>query len=136
MVRNATKRTRRNTMKLTLSQAAKEAKVAKSTISRAIEKGRLSATKDDLGRFLIDPSELFRVFSPQQRNTPETQQIEQGATGLERELEHLRSMLSMMREQLNDTKTDRDHWRDQAKQLAITHDSSDKSSTWWKRLVG
>ncbi|MFP3813366.1 hypothetical protein, partial [Bacillus sp. SIMBA_005] len=74
-------------MELSLSQAAKEANVAKSTISRAIEKGRLSARKDDLGRYHIDPAELFRVFTPQQRRNTEMQQSEHDATGLEREIE-------------------------------------------------
>ena len=106
-------------MELSLSQAAKEANVAKSTISRAIEKGRLSARKDDLGRFHIDPAELFRVFAPQQRNNTETQQSEHGATGLEREIEHLKTMLSMMQDREADLKAERDSWRDQAQRLAL-----------------
>jgi len=123
-------------MELTLSQAAKQAKVAKSTISRAIEKGRLSARKDDLGRFHIDTSELFRVFSPQQRNATEAQRNEQDATVHVYENEHLRAMLALMREQLDETKADRDHWRDQAKQLALTYESSNKPRPWWKRFAG
>lgn len=34
----------------------------RSTLTRAIKRGRLSATCDDAGRFLIDPAELERVF--------------------------------------------------------------------------
>src|SRR5215211_4042891 len=34
----------------------------RSTITRAIDAGKLSAAKDEQGRFLIDPSELERVF--------------------------------------------------------------------------
>ncbi|PWU70684.1 hypothetical protein DK867_23465 [Ochrobactrum sp. POC9] len=106
-------------MELSLSQAAKEANVAKSTISRAIEKGRLSARKDDLGRYHIDPAELFRVFAPQQRRNTETQQSEHDATGLEREVEHLRAMLAMMQDREADLKAERDSWRDQAQRLAL-----------------
>lgn len=48
-------------MKLSLSQAAKEAGKSKSTISRAIKDGDLSATKVG-NKFEIEPSELFRAF--------------------------------------------------------------------------
>jgi excisionase family DNA binding protein len=34
----------------------------RSTILRAIETGRLSATRDDRGHYLIDPAELERVY--------------------------------------------------------------------------
>src|SRR5215207_5060799 len=34
----------------------------RSTITRSVDAGKLSATKDEHGRFLIDPAELERVF--------------------------------------------------------------------------
>lgn len=111
-------------MELTLSEAAKQAKVAKSTITRAIEKGRLSARRDDLGRFHIDPAELFRVFAPQQRRNTEPQQVEQPATGLEQEVEHLKQMLKLMQDREKDLKAERDNWRDQAQRLALTGPAS------------
>lgn len=106
-------------MELTLSQAAKEAGVSKSTLSRAIEKGRLSARKDDLGRFHIDPAELFRVFAPEQRRNTEPQQSERDATALEREVEHLKTMLALMQDRESDLKAERDSWREQAQRLAL-----------------
>jgi len=52
-------------MKFSLGQAAKETGLDKSTISRAIKSGRLSAQrKDNGGGYEIDPAELFRVFTP------------------------------------------------------------------------
>ena len=48
-------------MSYTLGEAAKATGKAKSTILRAIKKGRISAIKED-GSYSIDPSELFRVF--------------------------------------------------------------------------
>lgn len=56
---------------LTLSQAIKESKKAKSTLIDAIKNGRLSATRDDKGRYLIDPAELFRVYPPYDGRTDE-----------------------------------------------------------------
>lgn len=55
-------------MKLSLSAAARESGKSKSTISRAIKKGKLSASKAGGGGYQIDPAELFRVFP---RATPE-----------------------------------------------------------------
>jgi excisionase family DNA binding protein len=57
---------------LTLGQAAKETGLGKSTILRAVKSGRLSATRNDDGSWHIDPSELFRVYAPTQRGTPDT----------------------------------------------------------------
>lgn len=53
-------------MKLTLGTAAKATGKSKTTIYRAIKSGKLSADYD--GEYSIDPSELFRVFEPLQRN--------------------------------------------------------------------
>ena len=49
---------------LTLNQAAREAGKSKATLLAAIRGGRLSAPKDELGRYQIDPAELFRVYPP------------------------------------------------------------------------
>jgi excisionase family DNA binding protein len=46
----------------TLTTASEAVRKSKSTILRAIQKGRLSATRTDNGGWLIDPSELHRVF--------------------------------------------------------------------------
>ena len=48
--------------KLSLRQAATAASVSKSTILRAIQTGRLSATRLETGGYDIDPAELFRVY--------------------------------------------------------------------------
>jgi hypothetical protein len=51
-------------MKLSLGQAAKEVGLDKSTLSRAIKRGKLSAQRTDSSGYEIDPAELFRVFPP------------------------------------------------------------------------
>ena len=50
-------------MPLTLNQAAKTCGRSKSTLLNAINSGRMSAPKDDRGRYAIDPAELHRAFS-------------------------------------------------------------------------
>ena len=56
-------------MHLSLGQAAKETGMDKSTISRAIKSGKLSATRRENGGYEIDPAELFRVFAPASKAT-------------------------------------------------------------------
>ena len=51
-------------MQLSLSAAAREVDRSKSTLSRAIKEGRLSATRCEDGSYRIDPAELYRVFPP------------------------------------------------------------------------
>jgi len=49
---------------LTVSQAAKEVGITRGGLWKAIKQGRLSATKNNSGQFVIDPAELFRVYPP------------------------------------------------------------------------
>ena len=56
-------------MHLSLGQAAKETGMDKSTLSRAIKNGKLSATRQENGGYAIDPAELFRVFAPAPKDT-------------------------------------------------------------------
>ena len=58
-------------MLLTLGQAAKLAGKGKTTLTRAIQAGRLSATRREDGSYQIDPSELCRVYDVRAA-TPET----------------------------------------------------------------
>ena len=118
-------------MKLTLRQAAEQVVASKSSIARALKSGRLSADRDDKGAWAIDPAELFRVFDPIEggpdRDTSGTRSMGQfgppsgtvldhlGTGALEAQVEGLKAQLSLMREQVDDAKHDRDHWRDQAK---------------------
>ena len=84
-------------MKLTLNQAAKECGRAKSTRSKAIKSGKLSHEKGDKGSYLIDRSELHRVFPPtgsEQSPVPMPNTAnEQGNSDLEAEVKALRDKL-------------------------------------------
>jgi excisionase family DNA binding protein len=59
---------------LTLAEAARETGLTKPAIFKSIQKGKISATKDEKGQWLIDPAELFRVYAPAaKKETAETQ---------------------------------------------------------------
>lgn len=56
-------------MRLTLTQAAKEAGISKGTVSKALKAGRLSGERQEDGSFQIEPVELFRVFPRKPQET-------------------------------------------------------------------
>ena len=120
-------------MKHTAGTAAKAVGKTKSTITKAIANGKLSAIKNDNGAWEIDASELYRVYPP----TPlETVEIEQKDTlkemgGNSKEIEALERLLKAAEEQIYDLKADRDEWRKQANQLLLTNTSTPR-----KRIFG
>ena len=103
---------------LSLSEAATAAGIAKSTIWRAIKTGRISATRTYMGTYEVDPAELFRVFPA----TPRDGDLKQAATAiapvamaaLEAQIGALKEVSTLLKEQLEDIRKDRDAWRTQA----------------------
>lgn len=87
---------------VSMTKGAELAGVSKGTVSKALKSGRLSyAEKTDNG-YLIDTSELFRVFPPKQKETvsetrPDTSignmETPINSGGLQREIELLREQL-------------------------------------------
>ena len=99
----------------TLNQAAKEAGKSKQTILDAIRGGRLSAPKDEQGRYQINPAELFMVY-PASVNL--TTQTERDATPQDATL--LRAEVEFLKKELADLKEDRNAWRECAKVYTTT----------------
>lgn len=84
---------------VSMTKGAELAGVSKGTVSKAIKSGRLSyVEKTDRG-YLIETSELFRVFPPKKSETVEKHRSETGdgnpvnSTGLQREIQLLREQL-------------------------------------------
>lgn len=50
-----------------LKEAAEAVGVGKPALLKAIQKGRISAVKNDIGQWIINPSELYRVYKPVSR---------------------------------------------------------------------
>jgi hypothetical protein len=128
---------------LTLNKAAQTCGHAKSTLLDAIRSGRMTAPKDDRGRYAIDPAELHRVFpfhasdrstdrfSEPQPTTPENHSTTLANRGLEREVELLREMLTK-------AEANADHWRALAeRQQALLEDKRPKEPRGFlQRLLG
>jgi hypothetical protein len=121
-------------MILTLGQAAKAANVSKSTLSRAIKEGRMSAERKDDGAYMIDTSELFRVY-PAPTSATDCETVAQNSgmplsehnnNGLLKEVEVLRERLrdkdrhiETLENQVEDVQKDRDHWRSHAERSTL-----------------
>jgi hypothetical protein len=103
---------------LSLSEAATAAGIAKSTIWRAIKAGRISATRTHMGTYQVHPAELFRVFPATPRGGDVKQvamAMEAGAmAALDGQISALKEVSSLLKEQLEDIRKDRDAWRTQA----------------------
>jgi len=130
----------------TLGEAARHCGVPKSTISRAIKAGRLSAGRDDKGSYSIDPAELFRVYPMKSEATgaatPATEVAQggvvHGATPildpdatelrirnaqLEEQINGLRAILEMERERAEREKQRAEEARQRAEEIKVERES-------------
>ena len=93
-------------MQLSLSAAAKKVDRSKSTLSRAIKDGRLSANRCEDGSYQIDPAELYRVFpatAPQPATSNTTQPGSELTGTLRMQLETVERERNREREQMQAT---------------------------------
>jgi hypothetical protein len=123
-------------MLLSLGQAAKLTGKSKTTLTRAIQAGRLSATRRDDGSYQIDPAELCRVYDVRPAThgtvardslvvhhaTPGETPYRDPETAarmaeLETELRMLRELLVEVRESRDELRAERDDWRARAERL-------------------
>ena len=101
-------------MFLTLSQAARVAKKSKNTLIRAIEKGKLSATRGENNIYQIDPSELARCFGVDVERLARSGPPE---TSYKTEVEVLRALLEEVKASRDDLRRERDAYKAQAERL-------------------
>ena len=113
-------------MSYTLGQAAKAVGMSKTSILRSIKAGRISAGRDELGQWAIEPCELHRVYPPLTDDTATGNGTEErGVTGGETALAEVNTLatlaearLSDFRSMLDDIREQRDRWQQQAERLA------------------
>ncbi len=96
-------------MKKSASEAAKKVGKNVSTITNAIKNGKLPAKKRK-GKtgWVIETSELFKIW-PAVSNDSDVTSTTSGS-----ETDVLQAEINRLREMLDETKADRDHWREQA----------------------
>jgi excisionase family DNA binding protein len=131
-----------------LREAALQVGVDKSTIHRAIQSGRLSATRTESGGYSIDAAELFRVYPPKSVDsaqqggdeperqdaisdeTTDTTELRVRNAKLEAQLEALRTIAEAQKQQAERERRMFEHtiaglekqlgkWQEQAERLAL-----------------
>ena len=134
----------------TLGAAAKASGKSKATISKAIKSGRLSALKDEMGVYRIEPAELNRVYpfnvDGNHDRTPQTPEEtpDKGPSvrELQARLEAAQERLADKEALIADLREDRDRWRQQATALLADQRASSlpdqtpaqRPKGFWKRL--
>jgi hypothetical protein len=107
-------------MPYTLGQAARATGKSKPTVLRSIKLGRISATKDALGQWQIEPSELHRVYKPvltaeqQELRDPERRVAPSNPEALEAENRRLTERVAEQARFIEDLREDRDRWREES----------------------
>ena len=113
-------------MGYTLGQAAKAVGMSKTSILRSIKAGRISAGRDELGQWAIEPCELHRVYPALTEDTVTGNGTEERAvTGGETALAEANARAAVAEARLFDSKSmleeireQRDRWQQQAERLA------------------
>lgn len=152
-------------MKYTLGTASKATGKSKSTLSRDIKGGRISAARQPDGSYEIDPAELHRVYPALERGTGSRNGISNDQEPLAEhretpasatELASVRARLEVFEaerereraqllSQIEDVKRDRDHWRQQATALLTDQRETTEQARsetrkprggFWRWLVG
>lgn len=131
----------RNTMSYTLGEAAKATGKSKPTISRAIKKGTISGEKNANGEYVLDPSEVHRVWPKLQPTSNDAGTVKQSEThssarALQTEIDMLRERLADKDATIEDLRTRLDQEGEERRQLTAVLTDLRKPKGFWARLKG
>lgn len=136
-------------MKYTLGTAARAIGKSKSTLSRDIRDGRISAKRMENGSFEIDPAELHRVYAPVSSEQVEARSSERLATpesdsenrALQAEIQGLREHLALLKNERDDLRRRLDIEGEERRRLTYLltdtrppQTTATPSGGWWTRL--
>lgn len=137
-------------MKLSASQAAKETGKSVPTITRAIKSGKISAQHQENGTYLIEASELFRVFPPLTHNRNVTPTMLGNETPvvmgvLEAKLEAKEREIALLMSERNDLRNRLDAEMEERRKLTMmltdmrvkaTETPVERNKGFWAGLLG
>lgn len=123
---------------LTLGEAARASGMDRSTIRRAIRRGALSASKDALGVWRVEPAELHRVYKPAVGPTEAGEGVSEGALG-ESTSDALGStsdaLIAELRAVIADLRQERDRLLTIAERQSLPAPQPEtKPMSWWRWL--
>jgi hypothetical protein len=112
-----------------LRDAARAVGRGKPAILKAIKAGRISAEKDALGQWRIDPAELHRVYPPVPESTSEPVTSERQETS---ETNPMQRELEVLRETVTDLRGERDKLLQVIeRQALLLQDQRPRRWRWW-----
>jgi hypothetical protein len=133
-------------MSFTLGEASKQSGFAKSSLSKAISKGRLAAVRSGNGMYAIDEAELARFVETNARPVrvdalPNAPSAQTGTAVDELVAARVRAdvaeqMLMVLQAQLAEMTAQRDRWERRFDQLKLPPTNTSKRHPWWRRLAG
>jgi hypothetical protein len=121
---------------LTLAQAAEATGLNRSTLLRAIKKGRISGQLDDHGAWFVEPVELHRAFPPAQAAAEAVPQHAHADAEVRIRLAVAEERLGELKAALADMRDQRDSWQSQAERLLLAPPKPAQAQpmTWWRWL--
>ena len=130
-------------MGYTLGQASEATGKAKSTILKSIKAGRLSAERDAVGNWSIEPSELHRVYEALPRERNERNATVHGERHIESEhqahIRELQSRVDLLERLCKQVEGERDNLREQNTRLTAllpAPKTEEPPKSLWSRLFG
>jgi hypothetical protein len=140
-------------VELSLKDAAAQARCSRSTLLRMARSGRISARRTDSGAFVIDASELARLFPALDPDAPRDARQAHAmkkdasvddadwrirAVAAEAELKAARELIEAARRREQDLREERDQWREAALRLALPKPQEPAPAVparrwWWSR---
>ena len=127
-------------MMLTLTEAAEQTSKSKSTLTRAIKSGKLSATKNEHGDYRIDPAELFRVYKKVVNYNDSLNEEYTGPVVVsdlvkmlaakDKEIAQVRAEMEEVREHIDDTEQRLNEHREAARALISPEDFKQQQGKW------
>ena len=137
------KRNEGELMGYTLGQAAEATGKAKSTILKSINSGRLSAERDAVGNWSIEPSELHRVYEVLPRERDERNAAVHGEYHMESEhqahIRELQARVDLLERLCKQVEGERDNLREQNTRLTAllpAPKTEEQPKSLWSRLFG
>lgn len=127
-----------------LKKAAETVGMGKPALLKAIQKGRISAKKDDKGQWQIDPAELHRVYPPvpgtvSENGSGERQETLENSSGnsvLLREIELLRERVEDKEAVIEDLRRRLDKEGEERRNLTAMLTSPRERRPWWRKIWG
>jgi hypothetical protein len=114
---------------MTLTEAAQWAGKDRTTVFKAIQKGRISARKTLDGTWMIETSELGRLYRPA---APVNESLQRQDNS--NDVTALREIITILQKQLEDTQSQRDRLLGVVE--TQTRLIAGQRSSWWQRLTG